>query len=87
MIANFNQPGQFRVVLAKRNDFLLQNPTELKVKACKVIWRPDGKELLVVQADDCNDVRDRRPRAASTSTNPISSSSCGSPATTRRTSR
>lgn len=55
VIANFNQPGQFRVELAKRNDFLLQNPTELKVKACKVIWRPDGKELLIVQADDCND--------------------------------
>ena len=21
--------------------------------ACKVIWRPDGKELVVVRADDC----------------------------------
>jgi hypothetical protein len=23
------------------------------VRACKVIWRPDGLELVVVQADDC----------------------------------
>ena len=23
------------------------------MRACKVIWRPDGVELRVVQADDC----------------------------------
>jgi beta-lactam-binding protein with PASTA domain len=54
VVANFNQPGQFRVSIAKRKDFLLQNARELKVKACKVIWLPDQTELLVVQADDCN---------------------------------
>ena len=25
----------------------------LGVRACKVIWRPDGEELVVVRADDC----------------------------------
>src|SRR3954453_10932631 len=54
VVANFNAPQQFRVLIAKRNDFLLQNAKDLKVKACKVIWLPDQTELLVVQADDCN---------------------------------
>jgi beta-lactam-binding protein with PASTA domain len=54
VVANFNGPKQFRVLIAKRNDFLLQNAKDLKVKACKVIWLPDQTELLVVQADDCN---------------------------------
>ena len=54
VVANFNQPKQFRVLIAKRNDFLLQDAKDLKVKACKAIWLPDQTELLVVQADDCN---------------------------------
>jgi len=54
VIANFNAPGQFRVLLAKPGDPLLQNAKDLKVQACKVIWRPDGKELLIVQSDDCS---------------------------------
>ena len=42
---------------------LLPNAKELNVQACKAIWRPDGRELLVVHADDCLGVRDRRARA------------------------
>jgi beta-lactam-binding protein with PASTA domain len=41
------------LLLAKRGDFLLANAKPLGVRACKVIWRPDGVELVVVQADDC----------------------------------
>jgi beta-lactam-binding protein with PASTA domain len=53
VVANFNQPKQFRVLLAKRGDFLLQDAKDLKVQACKAIWLPDQTELLVVQSDDC----------------------------------
>jgi hypothetical protein len=54
VVANFNQPKQMRILIAKRNDFLLQDAKDLKVKACKAIWLPDQTEVLVVQADDCN---------------------------------
>jgi dipeptidyl aminopeptidase/acylaminoacyl peptidase len=43
--------GPFRLVIAKRNDFLLTNPRKTGVPACKVNWRPDGRELVLVQAD------------------------------------
>ena len=39
--------------MAKRGDFLLTDAEPLGVRACKVIWRPDGEEIVVVQADDC----------------------------------
>ena len=51
VVSNFNPQGQFRLSLAKPNDPLLQSAKDLSVNACKVIWRPDGKELLVVQGD------------------------------------
>ena len=46
--------GRPELLLAKPDDFLLQSdPKPLGVRACKVIWRPDGQELVVVRADDC----------------------------------
>jgi hypothetical protein len=39
--------------MAKRGDFLLSEAEPLGLRACKVIWRPDGEELVVVQSDDC----------------------------------
>jgi beta-lactam-binding protein with PASTA domain len=42
----------FRLVLAKPSDPLLTNATPTGVRACKVAWRPDGRELVVVQADE-----------------------------------
>jgi beta-lactam-binding protein with PASTA domain len=41
----------YRLVLAKADDFTLGNAEPTGVRACKVIWRPDGRELVVVQAD------------------------------------
>jgi len=43
----------FRLFTAKADDVLLTKAEPLGVRACKVVWRPDGKELVVVQADDC----------------------------------
>ena len=56
VVANFNGRA-VPAAIAKRNDFLLQKAKELKVPACKAIWRPDGQELLVVQADSCGDLK------------------------------
>jgi beta-lactam-binding protein with PASTA domain len=53
-IVNLGKNGRPELLLAKKNDFLLlSNPKPLGVIACKVIWRPDGRELVVVQSDDC----------------------------------
>jgi dipeptidyl aminopeptidase/acylaminoacyl peptidase len=46
--------GRPELLLAKPDDFLLAaDPKPLGVRACKVIWRPDGRQLVVVRADDC----------------------------------
>ncbi|MGH2969888.1 MAG: PASTA domain-containing protein, partial [Solirubrobacteraceae bacterium] len=44
--------GPFQLYLAKAGDFLLTNAKPTGVRACKVVWRSDGKELVVVQADE-----------------------------------
>jgi Tol biopolymer transport system component len=44
--------GPFQLYLAKPSDFLLTNAKPTNTRACKVTWRPDGKELVVVQADE-----------------------------------
>ena len=41
------------LLVTKADDTLLANAKELNVRACKAIWRPDGRELVVVRADDC----------------------------------
>jgi hypothetical protein len=33
------------------DDFLLSSAKKTSVRACKVVWRSDGQELLVIQAD------------------------------------
>jgi beta-lactam-binding protein with PASTA domain len=46
--------GRPELLLAKPDDFLLQSdPKPLGVRACKVVWRPDGQQLVIVRADDC----------------------------------
>jgi WD40-like Beta Propeller Repeat len=52
-VVNLGGNGRAELLLAKRGDFLLADAKKLGVRACKVIWRPDGVELVVVQADDC----------------------------------
>jgi hypothetical protein len=44
----------FRLYTAKPDDLLLTKAQPLGVRACKVVWRPDGKEVVVVQAGDCS---------------------------------
>jgi beta-lactam-binding protein with PASTA domain len=48
--------GRPELLLAKRGDFLLSDAKPLGVIACKVIWRPDGEQLVVVKSDDCGSV-------------------------------
>ena len=45
--------GRSQLFFAKPDDFKLTDAERPGVQACKVIWRPDGQELVVVQADDC----------------------------------
>jgi dipeptidyl aminopeptidase/acylaminoacyl peptidase len=45
--------GGFQLFFAKPDDFKLTDADRPGVRACKVIWRPDGRELVVVQSDDC----------------------------------
>jgi dipeptidyl aminopeptidase/acylaminoacyl peptidase len=54
-VVNVGANGRPELLLVKRGDFLLSDPEELKVRACKVIWRPDGQEVVVVQSDNCID--------------------------------
>jgi beta-lactam-binding protein with PASTA domain len=44
--------GPFQLLLAEPGDLLLTNAETTGVRACKVEWRPDGRELVVVQADE-----------------------------------
>jgi len=44
--------GPFQLYLAKPGDFLLTNAKPTGVRACKLAWRSDGRELVVVQADE-----------------------------------
>ena len=45
--------GPAQLFFAKPDDFKLTDADRPGVQACKVIWRPDGRELVVVRADDC----------------------------------
>jgi len=47
----------FRLYLAKPGDYLLsRSPRLTRVRACKIAWRPDSKQLTVVEADaDCEE--------------------------------
>ena len=52
-IINLGANGRPELLFTKPDGFLLANAKPAGVIACKVIWRPDGKELVVVRADDC----------------------------------
>jgi Tol biopolymer transport system component len=52
-VAVLGPNGRAELFMAKRGDFPLAEAKALRVRACKVIWRPDGQELVVVKADDC----------------------------------
>ena len=49
--ANFGSDG-FRLYLTKPGDFSLSRAKRTRVRACKIAWRPDSKQLVVVEADD-----------------------------------
>ena len=49
-VANFDSDA-FQLYVGKPKDFLLTEAKPQGVRACKVAWRSDGKELVVVQAD------------------------------------
>jgi hypothetical protein len=50
VVANFDSDA-FQLYLAKPKDFLLTDAKPQAVRACKVAWRSDGVEVVVVQAD------------------------------------
>jgi beta-lactam-binding protein with PASTA domain len=52
MIANFGG-SNFRLILAKPTDFALGHAQITSIDACQLSWRPDGKEIAVVQAQPC----------------------------------
>jgi beta-lactam-binding protein with PASTA domain/Tol biopolymer transport system component len=49
-VANFDSDA-FQLYLGKPTDFLLTKAKPQGVRACKVAWRSDGVELVVIQAD------------------------------------
>jgi dipeptidyl aminopeptidase/acylaminoacyl peptidase len=52
-VTKLGSSGRSELYLTKPGDFDLVDATRPGVEACKAIWRPDGRELLVVRADDC----------------------------------
>jgi Tol biopolymer transport system component len=47
-----NQKGDtFRLFLAQPTDFLMTNVKATPVRACKIAWRGDSREIAVVQGD------------------------------------
>ena len=49
-VANFDNDA-FQLYLGKPNDFLLTDAKPQGARACKVAWRSDGKEIVMVQQD------------------------------------
>ena len=49
-VANFDSDA-FQLYLGKPKDFLLTDAKPQACSACKVAWRSDGQEIVVVQAD------------------------------------
>jgi beta-lactam-binding protein with PASTA domain len=50
LVSNLSSPF-FRLYLAKPTDFAMTNAQPTPLRACKVAWRGDSKELVVVQED------------------------------------
>jgi hypothetical protein len=51
-VVNLGDNGP-ELLLAKPGDFRLSDAKPLGVDACKVVWRPDGEELVIIRSDDC----------------------------------
>jgi dipeptidyl aminopeptidase/acylaminoacyl peptidase len=52
-VVSLGKSGRPELSLTTADDLLLANAKALKVIACKVIWRPDGQDLVIVRSDDC----------------------------------
>ena len=50
-VANFDSDA-FQLYLGKPKDFLLTDAKPQGTRACKVAWRSDGKEIVLVQANE-----------------------------------
>jgi beta-lactam-binding protein with PASTA domain len=51
LVSNIKSPF-FRLYLGKASDFQMAKAKPTPVPACKIVWRPDSIDLVVVQADD-----------------------------------
>ena len=52
-VVSLGANGRAELFVTKRNDFKLAEAKKLGVRACKVIWRPDSVDLVIVQSDVC----------------------------------
>jgi Tol biopolymer transport system component len=52
-VVRMDGDGRAELYMTKPRDLLLSNADPLGVRACKVVWRPDGKNLVIVRADEC----------------------------------
>ena len=88
-VVNLGANGRAELFVTKRNDFKLAEAKKLGVRACKVIWRPDSVDLVIVQSDVCigPGAPDRRPRAHRGRRTRAIRSSSSSAGTTRCSSR
>ena len=75
-VANFDSDA-FQLYLGKPKDFLLTDAKPLGVQACKGAWRSDGKEVVVVQADEECSAGQRADRARCRSSNPGAQQTAG----------
>jgi hypothetical protein len=50
-VSNIGSPF-FQLYIGKPGDFFLSKAKATKVPACKVTWRTDSKELVVIHADE-----------------------------------
>jgi beta-lactam-binding protein with PASTA domain len=52
-VTKIGSSGRSELFVTKPGDWDLTSARRMGVLACKAVWRPDGRELLVVQADNC----------------------------------
>lgn len=51
VVSNIDSP-EFRLTFTTLDDLGLEKAKRRPVQACKVVWRPDGKEVVIVQAGE-----------------------------------
>jgi dipeptidyl aminopeptidase/acylaminoacyl peptidase len=62
-VANFDSDA-FQLYFAKPKDVLLTDAKPQGTRACKVVWRSDGQEVVMVQADElCQEANGQLVRA------------------------